>query len=97
MLTSLFYNLHLRCLNNQPKDYFEQDQVSGDVRNNVLRRLTKHQFRLIRAVHMRSWCTSGIFCEFFVLVIVSVVEPQARHHIIFPRSLVSWLASRSVQ
>lgn len=37
------------------------------------------------------------FVNFFVLVIVSVVEPQARHHIIFPRSLVSWLASRSVQ
>lgn len=36
-----FYNFYLRCLNNQPKDYFEDDQVSGEVRNNALGRLTK--------------------------------------------------------
>ena len=30
-----FFFYLLRCLNNQPKDYFNEDQVSRDVPNNV--------------------------------------------------------------
>ena len=38
---------------------------------------------------MRPQCTCGVTCEFFVLVIVSVVEVEVIHRIIFLRSLAS--------